>query len=639
MQKDTHTQNSHIDTRAIARKWSLPLALASTALIEPSTPAQAAQFSFTFAEGTPIEVMSAFWEAGNAWSVERVDSDLLDVVTDDVNVNVFVDYGTLPNTALAGARPGMTRVNYNDFLTQINRDRSSPDDYSASSYLKNGTSFDYLKGTTVEKGETIWLTRANAKALDLVGSNETDFDARIRINNAAPWHYNTNEGVPSDKYDLLTSATHELGHALGFVSGVDAVDILSKEGETIDPTLDYISPMDLVRYSDKSAAMDIPDATSGSTYFSLDGGANNQGDFASGVSNDGFQVSHWQDGDSRGIMTPMLGKGQRINISDLDRRLLDSVGWDREPQLLANVKTAMQSVDGSNSNPDLNALDTLLTDYLNQETAALATERDAIKDFDPKLWSELEARANEEYQKRLLKIDETLNKVTSVQGDPNKQLEEALKGASDQQKALADLVLVYEDKLEDPLNRQIAGWLDNSSTQLKDNLENATWLQIRTLATTIREASGSQQSELKNEITEALRLLYQEDFGGQNPTETELNAALAKLLGVASSDSPFGWGSGGRRQRFWWQASEEQIKADLAQLDSVAGTDSPIGWSSGSRSQGWWWQTKNSGLSFDTGTTSYQNSASVPEPASWGGVVLFMLGLSWLRKTRNKKLF
>jgi hypothetical protein len=46
-------------------------------------------FNFTFADGTPIEVMSAFWEAGDAWSVERVDSDILDVVTDDATLNIY----------------------------------------------------------------------------------------------------------------------------------------------------------------------------------------------------------------------------------------------------------------------------------------------------------------------------------------------------------------------------------------------------------------------------------------------------------------------------------------------------------------------------------------------------------------------
>jgi PEP-CTERM motif len=600
-----NTHNSHILNARLtgSRKWVTTITLASAALIEPTNSAHAAQFNFTFAQGTPIEVMSVFWEAGNAWSAQRVDSDFLDIVTDDVSINIFVDYDKLPSTALAGARPGMTRVNYSDFLTQINRDRSSPDDYSASNHLKSGTTFDYLKGTTVEKGETIWLTRANAKALDLIGSNETDFDASIRINSAAPWHYNTNEGVPGDKYDLLTSATHEIGHALGFVSGVDAVDILSQEGTTIDPNLDYVSPMDSVRYSDKSKAMGVPDATNGSTYFSVDGGANNLGDFSTGMTNDGFQVSHWQDGDSRGIMTPMLEKGQRINISDLDLRLLDSIGWDRQPQLLADVKTAMGSIDWRASNPDLSALEKVLTDYLNAEMAKLAIERDAIKDLDPKLWSELQAKAEEEYQKRSQEIQITLGKVLEKRGESDKRLEEALKGASDEQKALADLVKLYGDKLRDPLNAQIASWLNGSSTQLKENLKNATWLQLTTLAATIRDASGTQQTEWKNEITEALRLLYQETFSGQNPTETELNAALAKLLGIAGPDVPVGWSS-----RQWW-----------------------------------WWQTGDSGSSFEqTGEVTYYNSSndshSIPEPASTTGLLgLGLLGGSLLLKKRRTK--
>jgi hypothetical protein len=576
---------------------------------------QAATISYTFAEGTPIEVMSVFWEAGNAWTVDRPDKDILNAVTDDVTINIFVDYGQLPEGALAGSRPGMARVNYSDFLSKYSLDRSSPDDFSASNYLKQETTFDYLRETynpdtnswsgetKVDQGDTIWLSRANAKALDLLAPDETDFDARIRVSDLVPWHFDTNEGTPGDKYDLLTSAAHEVGHALGVISGVDALNLLASEGKLTEQDLDYVAPMDLLRYSDESRALGVPDGTTGATYFSLDGGANNLGDFSSGVSNDGdgFQVSHWQNGDSRGIMNPLLNKGERLEISDLDLRLLDAIGWDRVSQLQADVKTAMQSIDWNSSNPDLSLLEKVLTDYLNSELAKLETERNAVQDIDPALWSELKARSDEEYQKQLQRIQETLGKVMEAKGDPNKQLEEALKGASDEEKSLADLTIVYTDKLEDPVGQQVDGWLNGSSTQLKENLKNATWLQISTLAAKIRDAGGSQQAAWKNEITEALRLLYQETFNGQNPTETELNAALAKLLGIAAPNNPIWWASWGQD---WW-----------------------------------WWQTGDLGSSFeDTGEITLYNSNSakpVPESPLTNGLLMCLLGLGLSRTAKR----
>ncbi|MGL4882692.1 MAG: NF038122 family metalloprotease [Waterburya sp.] len=582
-------------------------------------------FNFTFADGTPIEVMSAFWEAADAWSVERVDSDILDVVTDDATLNIYVDYGALPDAALAGSRPGMTRVQYTDFLNKFNSDSSSPDDQSAVSYLEPGSSFEYLReaynsdtntwGETseVDSANTIWLTRSNAKALNLIDGNDGDFDASIRVSNSAPWHFDSNSGVPGDKYDLLTVAKHEISHVLGFISGTDVFDLLAEEGSITDQDLDYVSPMDLLRYSEASSQLGVPDWTRGQTYFSLDGGDNNLGDFATGISNDGFQASHWQDGDSRGVTSPLLQQGQRIEISDLDLRLLDGVGWDRISQLQADVKETTQTIDWTSPDPDLTPLENLLTGYLDEGLARLASERDAIKELDPELWSELEGKAEEESQKQREAIQITLGKVEENKDNPDKRTEEAIKGASDEQKALADLDKFYFDKLEEPLKGQINDWLDGSPTELKENIENATDLQLFTLAITVSSADEAQRTEWNNDLREALGLLYQETFNGQSPTGTQLDAALAKLLSISSLDEVARRGSGGSRIR-WWQTGES-VDAELAELESNAAPEQAI-YSESS------WQSDLASESADldsssvdiTGATTIDNSVfSIPE--------------------------
>jgi hypothetical protein len=378
--------------------------------------------------------------------------------------------------------------------------------------------------------------------------------------------------------------------------------------------------MDLLRYSEASLELGVPDWTRGQTYFSLDGGDNNLGDFATGISNDGFQSSHWQDGDSRGVTSPLLQQGQRVEISDLDLRLLDGVGWDRISQLQADVKETTQTIDWASSDPDLTPLENLLTGYLDGELARLAAERDAIKELDPELWSELAGKAEEESQKQQQAIQITLGKVEENKDDPNKRTEEAIKGASDEQKALADLDKFYFDKLEEPLKAQINDWLDDSPTELKENIENATDLQLFTLATTVSSADDAQRTEWNDDLREALGLLYQETFNGQSPTGTQLDAALAKLLSISSLDEVArrsSGGSGGSRVRNWWQTGDS-LDAQLAELDSNAAPEEAI-YSENS------WQTGNlasesadldSSSADITGATTIDNSLfSIPELA------------------------
>lgn len=538
-----------------------PVALAFAALIGSNTPVQALSFNFTFSDATPLAVRSVFWDAGDAWSKR---------FTDDVTVNIFVDYGTLPTNVLAGARPGMARVTYSEFLTGLRQDKGSQDgskyvsqeydDARALSNLQAGTNFKYLRnaynanqtwggGTQVDNEDKVWLTRANAKALGLINQQNSDynsFDASIRISNAAQWHYDTNIVAPSSKHDLLNVATHEIGHALGFVSGVDAFQLLSVGGNLTVQNLDHFTPMDLLRYSQQSAAQKIPDWTTSQTFLSLDGGSNSIGGLSMGATIDGFQSGHWKHGESRGVMTPFLKTGERVAISELDRQLLDAIGWDRGAQLSKNMASAMLGINWNTSNPDLRLVENLLKAHLTVEMEKLRQQRDAIQNWDSKISSELRVAADNEFQKRQQGIAETLNKIRVEKYNPAKRMEEALKGTSVHLEALAALAKVYETKLQPPLSAQINNWLNGSQQELKNNLKNATELQLRTLAAKVRNAEASQRNKWENDIKEALRLLYQEMYGNQYPSAIELNTALAKLLDDATPDS-----QEGRSTRYW----------------------------------------------------------------------------------------
>jgi hypothetical protein len=125
--------------------------------------------------------------------------------------------------------------------------------------------------------------------------------------------------------------------ALGFVSGVDAVDTTSLpngSGINID-NKSVFSVLDMYRYSEASLALGILDlSVGGSPYFSIDGGLTNLGAFSTGRLNGaGFQASHWKDNLGVGIMDPSVTSGELLQITDIDLLSLDVIGWDLNSSL------------------------------------------------------------------------------------------------------------------------------------------------------------------------------------------------------------------------------------------------------------------------------------------------------------------
>ena len=126
-------------------------------------------------------------------------------------------------------------------------------------------------------------------------------------------------------------ALHELGHSLGFVSGLDGL-IEIDELYSGDTEVEGFTALDLMRYSDASVTIENPDGSvsdlsfGGAAYFSLDGGETALAEFEAG---DVYQASHWQRFQNAiGIMDPTLGYQERTNISQLDLQAFDVLGWD-----------------------------------------------------------------------------------------------------------------------------------------------------------------------------------------------------------------------------------------------------------------------------------------------------------------------
>ena len=114
------------------------------------------------------------------------------------------------------------------------------------------------------------------------------------------------------------------------LSGVDYVDVVFAGVVPVTPEelneYSVLDTLDMFRYS--ATSLPLPDLTPGGTpYFSLDGGATSLAPFATGeYHGDGWQAGHWQGG--QGIMDPSLPDNEIHNLTPLDLRAMDVIGWD-----------------------------------------------------------------------------------------------------------------------------------------------------------------------------------------------------------------------------------------------------------------------------------------------------------------------
>ncbi len=206
---------------------------------------------------------------------------------------------------------------------------------------------------------------ANLKAVGLIGDNGSS-DAAITFSSEFDFDFDSTDGIADGAFDFIGIAIHEIGHALGFVSGVDTYDFVGGnpdipfgDGTFADLDLNpfrIASPLDLFRYSEFSDQLGVLDWGVGGVdgeapFFSIDGGATNLfGDafFSTGsFLGDGRQASHWRDvarGEvQRGIMDPTLSRGTNSIITGLDLAAFDAIGWNLNFDVLANPDTTFST--------------------------------------------------------------------------------------------------------------------------------------------------------------------------------------------------------------------------------------------------------------------------------------------------------
>jgi len=179
-------------------------------------------------------------------------------------------------------------------------------------------------------------TKANLKALGFTGLDAiagTTNDATITFSTNFSFDFDNSDGVTAGTMDFESVATHELGHALGFISGA------GDSGSVLPTTLDLYrfrtSSLPNSAASFTTTARSLTHNTDDSFSDSVNSWRMSTGSNNNPGNGDGFQSSHWKaddiTGNYIGIMDPSIAFGVTESITNADIRAFDLIGYDLKP--------------------------------------------------------------------------------------------------------------------------------------------------------------------------------------------------------------------------------------------------------------------------------------------------------------------
>ncbi|HEX8911121.1 MAG TPA: NF038122 family metalloprotease [Humisphaera sp.] len=288
--------------------------------------------------------------------------------TDDVQVRVDLDLLSMGPGGVLGATSSTTvDLPYDQVRDAIVASAARDEAFSRSLPTRATLKARLPQNTSGEPfvfNGTMTVNRANALALGYAPSEvegpASEFrpsvvaDGSILINRDEAWDFTPADGIAKGREDFYATVLHELGHVLGFESGVDTLDARLE-----DPYADLPfkpTPLDLYRLKPGAGGSGFGTAVrqwvtgrDQPAQVFYDGGVYDptgvakvpglrRGDipFSTGsVSGDGQQASHWKDDAVTtrfvGIMDPTLDRSFTAPAAT-DVRALGLLGWDvRQP--------------------------------------------------------------------------------------------------------------------------------------------------------------------------------------------------------------------------------------------------------------------------------------------------------------------
>lgn len=304
-----------------------------------------AEFNFTYAAGVTAQQALGFEVAGQIWG-KHLNNDAT------INIHVGIDASLNTTRTLGGAIAGFVPKSKYDSFSKALREESDDQQEIDIKVKLEGKNYNFSRqgnGSGIQNAATIDITRANAKALKTINEKDNKLDGYVVLSSlggttGATWNYDyaRTGAIASNQVDFLSTALHEIGHILGFVSSVD------RHTNANAPAA--LTPMDLFRGQTTGTATNSNHyaAYGQDTAFFYDKQAGTiLGNFAKGADTtrggDGAQTSHWVEG--QGLMDAYLTKGERANITTRDLQAFDLLGWKVDSSALPLSDSLVKAKD------------------------------------------------------------------------------------------------------------------------------------------------------------------------------------------------------------------------------------------------------------------------------------------------------